>query len=95
MRDYKITQTAAIVDRACRLWEGEGIWSEWMRKRYVKTRPIHLIQQKQEDFSVWKATLRNKEQIAKCAQLQAKNSKVWIGKGGGKLYEKCHCNAST
>lgn len=75
MHDYKLTQAAAIVDRACRLWEGEGIWFEWMRKRYVKMKPMHLIQQKQGD-SMWKATLRNKEQIAKCAQLQANNSNV-------------------
>lgn len=29
VRDYKSTQLAAIVDRAYRMWEREGIWSEW------------------------------------------------------------------
>lgn len=79
VRDYRTTQSAAIVDQACRMWDGEGIWSVWMCKRYVKSRQMQLIEQ--GDSSTWKATLRHREQIAMCAQLGADNSKTWIGKG--------------
>lgn len=57
VRDCKVTQTAAIVNRTCRMWERDGIWSDWMCRRYVKERPIHLIDQKQGDSGAWKATL--------------------------------------
>lgn len=46
VRDYRATQIAAIVDLACRMWEGDGIWSSWMSKRYIKERPIHIIELK-------------------------------------------------
>lgn len=45
VRDYKLTQTTATVDRACQMWEKNGIWSDWMCRKYVKERPINLITQ--------------------------------------------------
>lgn len=83
VRDYKTTQMTAIVDKACRMWEGNGIWSAWMCKRYVKERPMSLIEKRQGDSSAWKSTLRHRDQIAKCASLRPNKSKTWIGKGGG------------
>lgn len=38
VRDYKATQQAAIVDRACRMWEKKGIWSDWMCRRDPSTK---------------------------------------------------------
>lgn len=83
VRDFKTTQLAAIVERVCRMWEGDGIWSSWMGKRYIKERPLQMIEQKQGDSMIWKITLRQKEQIAKCVTLGAQNTKAWIGKGTG------------
>lgn len=83
VRDFKATQLAATVERACRMWEGDGIWSSWMGRRYIKERPLNIIEQKQGDSMMWKVTLRQEEQIAKCATLGAQNAKTWIGKGTG------------
>lgn len=44
--DYKTAQPAAIVGRACRMWEREGIWSTWMCRRYIKDRPLNAIEQR-------------------------------------------------
>lgn len=54
-----------------------------MGKRYIKEKPLQGIEQKQGDSMIWRRTLRQKEQIAKCVTLRAQNSKVWIGKGTG------------
>lgn len=54
VRDYRTTQVAAIVDRACWMWEGVGIWSVWMGRRYVRERPLSLIEPRQSDSSAWK-----------------------------------------
>lgn len=83
VRDYRATQTATIIDRACRMWEGEGIWNSWMSNRYVKKRAINMIEPKQGDSSMWKSTLRQREQISKCVELDTLNQKKWIGKGAG------------
>lgn len=83
VRDFRTTQLAAIVERACRMWEGDGIWSSWMSKRYIKERPLQSIEQRQGESMMWKTMLRQKEQIAKCVTLEPQNSKIWIGKGVG------------
>lgn len=83
VRDYKNTQLAAIVGRVCRMWEGEGIWSLWMGRRYIKGWPIDQIEKRQSDSSTWKANLRQKEHISKCATLGANGTKTWVGKGTG------------
>lgn len=52
-------------------------------QKKCKEAVIHSIEQRQGDSSAWKATLQHRDQIAKCAQLGANNSKTWIGKGVG------------
>lgn len=81
VRDYKTTQAASIIQRACRMWEREGIWSSWMSKRYIKERALGDIQQRQGDSVNWKSTLRHRDQIQKCVILGPQCSKRWIGKG--------------
>lgn len=54
-----------------------------MCRRYVKNRSLSQIVQRQEDSSSCKATLRQREDIVKCAILGAQYSKAWIGKGSG------------
>lgn len=51
VRDYKTSQMAAIVGRACRMWERKGIWSSWMCRRYIKDRLLSVIEQRQSDSS--------------------------------------------
>lgn len=81
VRDYKTVQQAVIIGRACRMWDREGIWSNWMEWRYIKDRPFSVIEGRQGDSSSWKATLRRKSQISNCAMLAANGLKSWIGKG--------------
>lgn len=52
-----------------------------MSKRYIKERSILTIEPKQGDSSVWRSALRQREQIAKYAQLGAHNYKRWTRKG--------------
>lgn len=54
-----------------------------MCHRYVQGRAFNQITQKHGDSSNWKATLRQGEHIAKCADLGMNYSKTWTGRGGG------------
>lgn len=83
VHNFKITQQATIIGRACRMWEREGIWSEWMGRQYIKDRPFNVIELRQSDSSTWKTILRQRTHISKCATLGANDTKDWIGKGTG------------
>lgn len=56
-----------------------------MARRYIKDRPFNVIESRQGDSSSWKATLRHKAQISKCATLAADGLRSWIGKGANFL----------
>lgn len=76
VRNFKITQQATIIGRACRMWERKGIWSEWMGRRYIKDRPFNVIELRQSNSSTWKTILRQRTHISKCATLGGTGSSI-------------------
>lgn len=83
MRDFRSTQQSTIIDRACRMWEQDGIWNRWMCSRYVRGRSIDEIEKRQTDSVNWKAVMGQSSNIVKCVILGPHYAKSWIGKGTG------------
>lgn len=50
-------QTTTLIERIRRLWITDGIWTKWVRKRYVVGRALDGIQGRYGDPAQWKETL--------------------------------------
>lgn len=50
IRNYRNVQIATIIERIRRAWKYEGIWLDWVRKRYIIQRDLQLISSRYNDY---------------------------------------------
>lgn len=56
--DFQWVQVVSIVERACRVWSGNGIWAQWVQQRYVKEVSLSNIPQWYNDSLEWRTILK-------------------------------------
>lgn len=79
LRDFQIVQLVSMIERACSVWIGGGIWDDWTNRCYVKNATMSTIWRCYNDSQNWRATLKAKEAIAKCVDLRHVCNVIWRG----------------
>lgn len=78
-----LDNSAIIIERTARIWNHQGIWGQWMRKRYTRQKALSSIAPRHNDMVGWRSVMKLAPKMESFMTCEANRNFKWKCIGSG------------